>query len=95
MRRLDVAWLLLWGALSSAWCLSAARDLSAGFDEPYYLRWGLESFRTGSNQQLMRAGTMPLPVDVEYLPIYLWERHRGEPFDVDRDFHTILPAIRN
>jgi hypothetical protein len=94
MRRLDVAWLLLWGTLSSAWCLSAARDLSAGFDEPYYLRWGLESFRNGSNQQLMRAGTMPLPVDVEYLPIYLWERHRGEPFDVDRDFHTILPYAR-
>ncbi|HEX3149866.1 MAG TPA: hypothetical protein VHR66_17450 [Gemmataceae bacterium] len=94
MRRLDVAWLLLWGVLSSVWCLSAARDLSAGFDEPYYLRWGLESFRNGSNQQLMRAGTMPLPVDVEYLPIYLWERHRGEPFDVDRDFHQILPYAR-
>ena len=94
MRRLDVAWLLLWGALSSAWCLSAARELSAGFDEPYYLRWGLESFRKGSNQQLMKAGTMPLPVDVEYLPIYLCERHRGEPFDVDRDFHTILPYAR-
>ena len=42
MRRLDVAWLLLWAALSSAWCLSAARDLSATFDEPFYLRAGPE-----------------------------------------------------
>ena len=41
----------------------------------------------------MRAGTMPLPVDVEYLPIYLWEQSRGEPFDFDRDFHTD-PALR-
>ena len=94
MRRLDVAWLLLWIALSSAWCLTAARDLSATFDEPFYLRAGLNSWRTGSNRELMRAGTMPLPVDVQYLPIYLWERSRGEPFDTDRDFHAILPYAR-
>jgi hypothetical protein len=94
MRRLDVAWLLLWGVVSSAWCLTAARELSATFDEPFYLRATLGSFRTGSNWELMKAGTMPLPVDVEYLPIYLWERSRGEPFDLDRDFHTILPYAR-
>src|SRR5947209_6991286 len=94
MRRLDVAWLLVWGALSSAWCLSAARDLSVAFDEPNYLRWGVSSWRTGSNWELMKAGTMPLSVDVEYLPIYLWERARGEPFDLDRDFHTVLPYAR-
>jgi hypothetical protein len=94
MRRSDVAWLLVWAALSSAWCLSAARDLSATFDEPFYLRAGLNSWRTGSNYELMRAGTMPLPVDVEYLPIYVWERSRGEPFDFDRDLHTVLPYAR-
>ena len=94
MRRADVAWLLVWGALSSAWCLTAARELSATFDEPFYLRAGLNSWRTGSNYELMRAGTMPLPVDVQYLPIYLWERSRGEPFDLDREFHTILPYSR-
>jgi hypothetical protein len=93
-RRFDVAWLILWGVLSSAWCLSAAQDLSASFDEPFYLRSGLKSWRTGSNYDLMRAGTMPLPVDVEYLPIYLWERARGEPFDTERDFHTILYHAR-
>ena len=49
MRRFDVAWLLVWAALSSAWCLSASRELSAAFDEPYYLRWGVTSWRTGSN----------------------------------------------
>jgi hypothetical protein len=94
MHRLDVAWLLVWAALSSAWCLTAARDLSATFDEPFYLRAGLTSWRTGSNRELMKAGTTPLPVDVQYLPIYLWERQRGEPFDLDRDFHTILPYAR-
>lgn len=94
MRRLDVAWLLMWATLSSAWCLTAARDLSATFDEPFYARVGLQTWRTGSNFDLMRAGTMPLPVDVQYLPVHLWERWRGEPFDPDRDLHTFLPYSR-
>lgn len=94
MRRVDVGWLLVWGALSSAWCLTAARDLSATFDEPFYLRAGLHSWRTGSNHDLMRAGTMPLAVDVQYLPVHVWERWRSEPFDPDRDVHTVLPYAR-
>jgi hypothetical protein len=60
-------------------------------DEPFYVRAGLESWRTGSNRALMKAGTMPLPVDVQNIPIYLCEQIRGEPFDTTRDFHTILP----
>ena len=93
-RWFDVGWVILWGAVSSAWCLSAARDLSATFDEPFYLEAGLGSWHSGSNNDLMRKGTMPLPVDVEYLPIYVWERCRGVPFDRVRDFHTILPYAR-
>ena len=97
MRRLDVAWLLVWAALSSAWCLSAASDLSAAFDEPNNLRWGVTSWRTGSNYAFMRAGTMPLPPDVQYLPIHWWELARGQAFDVEHstaDFHAILPYAR-
>jgi len=96
IRWFDVAWLILWGVLSSAWCLTAAQELSATFDEPNNLRWGVTSWRTGSNYDLMRAGTMPLPVDFQYLPIHFWERMRGQPFDVEdtKDFHTILPYSR-
>ncbi len=95
MRRwFDIGWLLLWGGLSSAWCLSAARELSATFDEPFYLREALTSWRTGSYHGLMRAGTPPLSIDLQYLPIYLWERARGEPFDFVTDFHAILPYAR-
>jgi hypothetical protein len=94
MRRFDVAWLALWGILSSAWCLTATRELSATFDEPFYLRAGVESWRSGSNRELMKAGTMPLPVDVQCLPIYLYEQIRGERFDIERDFHALLPFAR-
>ena len=35
-------------------------------------------------------------MDVQYLPIYLWEQARGADFDVNNsnDFHTILPYAR-
>jgi 4-amino-4-deoxy-L-arabinose transferase-like glycosyltransferase len=42
----------------------------------------------------MKLGTMPLPVDVQTLPLYLWEKARGTPFDVDADLHTLLPWAR-
>jgi hypothetical protein len=97
MRRVDVAWFLLWAVASTAWTVTAARELSAVFDEPNNLRWGVTSWRTGSNYSFMRAGTMPLPPDVQYLPIHWWERARGQEFDVENsvaDFHAILPYAR-
>jgi hypothetical protein len=94
MRRFDVAWLLLWGAISSAWCLSAAPRLSATFDEPYYVQFGIESWRSGSNREMMKKGCAPLPIDIEYLPIYIWEQFRDEPFDATRDVHAVLPYAR-
>lgn len=93
-RLLDALWLLVVGALSSAWCATAAGRLGATFDEPFYVAEGLNSWRSGSNQVLMRKGTMPLPVDTQTLPLYLWERHRGEPFDPVADLHQLLPVAR-
>jgi hypothetical protein len=90
----DLLWLFLFGLASSAWCLTAAARLGATFDEPLYVKAGLTSWRTGSNKLLMRAGTMPLPIDVQTLPVYLWERHRGQPFDPILDLHTVLPVCR-
>jgi hypothetical protein len=90
----DWLWLLAWGVASSVWCVTAAGQLSATFDEPTYLVRGLERWRTGSYAGLMRLGTMPLPVDVETLPLYLWERWRGTPFDLNDDFGLLLPWAR-
>src|SRR5262245_46462261 len=73
----DWLWFLTWGIASSIWCVTAAGQLSATFDEPCYVSRGLEHWRTGTPRQLMLLGTMPLPVDVETLPLYLWEQWRG------------------
>ncbi len=90
----DVCWLLFWAGVSSLWCLSAANQMSATFDEPFYVNAGLERWRTGSHALLVKAGTMPLPIDVETLPIFVWEKVRGQPFDSSADLHQILPWAR-
>jgi hypothetical protein len=93
-RLFDALWLLVVGALSSAWCVTASGRLGATFDEPFYVAEGLNAWRTGSYKVLMTKGTMPLPVDAQTLPLHLWERHRGEPFDPVADLHRLLPVAR-
>lgn len=93
-RFLDFAWFLVCAALSSVWCWSAARELGVTFDEPVYLARGLDHWRTGSHRGILKLGTMPLPIDVDTLPVYFWERWRGVAFDPYRDLELILPVAR-
>ena len=90
----DWLWFLAWGTASSLWCWTAARALGATFDEPIYIRRGLEAWRTGSHQGILQLGTMPLPIDVCTLPLYLWERWHGVRLDPLRDLDSILPGAR-
>lgn len=89
---------------SAAWCLSAGARIGVTFDEPVYVAAGLDRWRTGEVGGLMRLGTMPLPVDVVTLPVYVWERWRGQPFAIATDgrgrvtrlddLHVVLPVAR-
>jgi hypothetical protein len=90
----DWLWFLAWGVASSIWCWTAARELGATFDEPTYIQRGLEGWRTGSHEGLLRLGTMPLPVDVDTFPLYLWERWRGVRIDPVGDLGHFLPWAR-
>jgi len=90
----DGVWLLVWAAASAVWCITAAQQLSATFDEPFYVASGLEGWRTGSHATLLRKGTMPLSADLQALPLYLWERWNGVPFDPQADLHRLLPWAR-
>jgi hypothetical protein len=93
-RLFDLGWLLAFGLASSLACLMAAHRLGATFDEPIYLEKGLEAWHTGSHHGLIHLGTMPLPADVQSLPLYLAERWRGQAWDVQRDFRLLLPWFR-
>src|SRR5947209_8836806 len=90
----DGLWLLAWGLASSVWCVTAAGQLSATFDEPIYLLRGLDHWRTGSHAGLLQLGTMPLPPDVQTLPLYLWERWHGTRLDAAGDLERLLPWAR-
>jgi hypothetical protein len=90
----DWLWFLALGAASSAWCVTAARELGATFDEPVYVAQGLEFWRTGSHAGLMKLGTMPLAVDLDTLPLYLWEQWHGVTIDPEKDLDRFLPWAR-
>lgn len=90
----DWLWFLAWATASSVWCWTAARELGATFDEPLYIERGLERWRTGSHQSLLQLGTMPLPIDVSTLPLYLWERWHGVPLDPVGNLEQLLPWAR-
>lgn len=92
--RFDLVWLLVIGTASSAYCLATAHAIGATYDEPVYLEQGLHYWRTGSHRQLMKMGTMPLPVDLQALPLAIAERIRGIAWDLQSDFHRVLPWAR-
>lgn len=93
-RRVDWLWFLACALASSVWCVTAASQLSATFDEPLYITRGLESWRSGSHGDLMKMGTMPLPVDLFTLPLYVSERWQGIQFDPRSDLQRLLPWAR-
>ena len=92
-RQIDIAdwlWFFAWGIFSTVWCLTASRHLSGTVDEWIYVERGLRCWRMFSHQGLLLLGTMPLPVDVETLPLFLWERLGHARFDPFTDLATPL-----
>jgi hypothetical protein len=90
----DWGWFLALAVGSSVWCVTAAARLGATFDEPVYVERGLQGWREGSHRGLLRMGTMPLPTDLDTLPLYLWERWHGVTFDPVHDLPQLLPWAR-
>ncbi len=90
----NLVWLLALGVVSSIWCATTWQHQGPTFDETLYVRYGLESWRTGSRGLALHDGVMPLPADVQTLPIYSNERYRGSPYDPIGDLPSILPTAR-
>lgn len=80
-KSMDWLWFFAFAMGSSIWCLTAAAQLGATFDEPIYMQAGLECWRKGTHAPLLRMGTMPLPGDVATLPLYLFERATNSKLD--------------
>ena len=91
---LDLLWLVAFGLLSSAAIVAGASHLSGTFDERFYLESGLTRWHTGSTFDLMKAGTMPLPIDVQTFALRIVEWWRGQPWRIDTEYGEMLPIAR-
>src|ERR1700722_13513356 len=90
----DILWFIAFATASSAWCIGAAAQLGPTFDEPTYLERGLKAWHAGSHTGLLELGTIPLPPDVQTLPLYLWELSQGTVIDPQRDLSVVLFWMR-
>jgi hypothetical protein len=90
----DALWFLAWAVASSLWCLTSAAQIGTTFDEPIYLDRGLQGWRHFSHWGLLQLGTMPLPIDVQTLPLYVWESVRGVPIDTHTELDSVLVYMR-
>jgi hypothetical protein len=93
-QRLD--WFLLSGVglLSSAWCLTAARQLGPTFDEPFYILQGLDYWRTGNRAELLLSGVMPLSTYLQTLPLWIAELITGRSWEWQNDVVEMLAITR-
>jgi len=80
--------------ITTLWITGSSRRLSATFDEPVYLRCGLDCWANQTHKPLMRLGTMPLPVDVETFPLHLWHWWHQTTPDWESDFGWMLTVAR-
>jgi hypothetical protein len=92
--RTEVIWFLACAVLSSIYCVTSASHLGPTVDEPDYVFHGMNRWRTGRHNLFMNGGIMPLPCEVQTLPLYLVERVRGDPFEVTPDCTSLLPWVR-
>lgn len=79
---------------SSAWAVTASRQLGATFDEPFYLEAGLDYWRRGHFGSLLAAGTMPLAPHLQTLPVAIAERASGRMWSIDHDLGDMLRLAR-
>ena len=81
-------------ACTTLWISGSSLSLSATFDEPVYLKCGLDCWANHTHKPLMRLGTMPLPVDLETLPLNLWYWWHQTTPDFNNDFGWMLTVAR-
>ena len=94
--RTDWLWFLTCVVASSVWCLTSAWRIGVTFDEPLYVKAGLDFWRTGSHGTLLSVGTLPLAMDAQTLPLAIWEQiGRDSPIHPTQELATVLPVARS
>src|SRR5258708_5719409 len=92
--RTEIVWFVVCAGLSSVFCVTSASQIGPTVDEPGYVFHGMNRWRTGRHNLFLDGGIMPLPSEVQTLPLYLVERVRGQAFEVAPDCTEVLPWVR-
>ena len=96
-------WCLFWGLVSTVWCWTSMFATGATYDELFSLKAGLKSWHNWNHRELLARGTMPLPAEVQTLPLLLAERFFGADLRANEwnsgtdpigNFWTWLPIAR-
>ena len=90
--KLVVAWCLFWGAFSAFLCGTAAHAIGPTYDEQFYVQAGMKNWRDWNHRELLTQGAMPLPAEVQTLPLRVAEVFRSE--DPSEQWLAWLPTAR-
>jgi hypothetical protein len=90
----DSIWFLTFALASSAYIVATAATIGPTFDEPIYLKHGMAAWHAASQSPLLTIGTMPLPTNVQTLPLFLWELQNGNAIDPVADLTEVLLWMR-
>ncbi len=88
----SLAWFFCCGILSTAWCWTAAHAIGPTYDEPFYIQAGLKNWHDLNHRELLTQGTMPLPAEVQTLPLRVAEVFGS--VDMEQDRLAWLPIAR-
>jgi hypothetical protein len=91
-RIIDLAWLVFWGTISIAWCWSAGHVIGPTWDEQFYIQAGLKNWHELNHRELLTQGTMPLPAEVQTLPVRVAEWWLA--IDASPDWLDWMPTAR-
>ena len=75
----DVGLFLVCALVSSWWCLGASSQLGPTYDETFYVDAGLNCWNSLNHKTLAKSGTMPLPIELETLPLFILQKRSNAP----------------
>src|SRR5262245_41218830 len=91
-KTVSLIWFVVWGGFSTLWCWTAAQAIGPTFDESFYIRAGLQSWHDLNHREMLAQGTMPLPPEVQTLPLLLAAWFTSA--DLEHDLSSCVPIAR-
>jgi hypothetical protein len=90
----DIVWIIAFGFFASIYAIESSKEWSTTFDETFYLQEALAMKDGAGLGNLMKAGTMPLPVYFQKWTLELFEWSRGTKINYLAEYTLALQVAR-